>query len=110
MKSDVPIINLEDDSFGAVLNCAVRYAMSRRTYMPSLVVGVIEPLLPYLSRKTLYTFKQDYEWQANYGEEPYGDPRIDKPLWDKFYYNVCIALNVRGQEVEKALEGLKNDD
>ena len=31
-----------DDDFGAVLICAVRYCIGRRTYMPDLVVSWIE--------------------------------------------------------------------
>ena len=51
-----PQIDLSDDNFGAVLNCAVRYAIGRRTYMPGLVIDYITPLLPYLNNKTLWCF------------------------------------------------------
>lgn len=49
-----PKIDLSNDDFGAVLNCAVRYTLGRRTYMPGLVIDYIRPLLPFLSSKTLW--------------------------------------------------------
>ena len=52
-------VDPRDDDFGAVLNCAVRYAIGRRTYMPSIVVGFILPLVPELTDKTLWCFQQD---------------------------------------------------
>lgn len=83
-----PVIDVEDDDFGCILNCAVRYSMGSRTYMPSLVVQYITPLLPYVNNRTLCVFKQDYESPLGIGE-PYGDPKIDKPVWDGFYEKVC---------------------
>ena len=38
-------IEREDDFGGAVLNCAVRYALGRMSYMPGLVMDVIRPML-----------------------------------------------------------------
>ena len=38
-------ITRDDDRGGAVLNCAVRYALGRSSYMPGLVMGVIRPML-----------------------------------------------------------------
>lgn len=32
------MIDPHDDDFGVICNCAVRYAVGRRTYMPSLVM------------------------------------------------------------------------
>lgn len=32
------MIDPHDDDFGAICNCAVRYAVGRRTYMPDLVL------------------------------------------------------------------------
>lgn len=54
-----PKIDLSDDFFGAVLNCAVRYSLGRQSYMPGLVIDFITPLLPYLSDKTLWCFEKD---------------------------------------------------
>lgn len=88
-----PVVKLDDDDFGAILNCAVRYAIGRQTYMPSLVISYITPLLPYITNKTLGVFKRDYESATSYG-----DVRIDKPMWDKFYAAVCEEINRRNKE------------
>ena len=53
------MIDISDDNFGAVLNCAVRYALGRHTYMPSLVIQQIQPLLREVSDKTLWCFRPD---------------------------------------------------
>lgn len=75
-KTKPHVIDVADDNFGAVINCAVRYALGRRTYMPSLVRRFIYPLLPYLSDRTLYTLEMDLR------EAPsYGDPVTDTPGW-----------------------------
>ncbi len=59
--------------------CAVRYACGRQSYMPSLVIGYIMPLLPHLDSKTLYVLDQDLT-DAKY-TGGYGHPRIDEPGW-----------------------------
>lgn len=62
-------INPKDDFFGAVLNCAVRYCLGRSSYMPGLVMDEIRPMLPHLSKKTLWCFERDIqEWLHNGGQ------------------------------------------
>ena len=80
-----PKIDLSDDFFGAVLNCAVRYCLGRASYMPSLVTGYIRPLLPYLSNKTLWCFANDIEKTEHYGMEQ------DERLWKNFLIDVKAA-------------------
>lgn len=57
-------IDPHDDDFGAICNCAVRYALGRKTYMPSLVMDFIKPHLSELSDKTLWCFQNDLQEQA----------------------------------------------
>ena len=86
---------LYDDDFGAVLNCAVRYAIGRQSYMPGLVIDFITPLIPYLNNKTLWCFDQDVtnaKWEGGYG-----DPRIDEPGWMKFREAVRAERIKRGE-------------
>lgn len=80
MATKKPVIHLEDDDFGTVLTCAVRYALGRRTYMPHLVIEFIKPLLPYLDNVTLWCFKRDLE-----ACQDFGDPEIDQPEWANFW-------------------------
>lgn len=82
VKEKEPLISLKDDDFGCVLNCAVRYALGRQTYMPSVVINFILPLLPHLSNRTIYVFDQDVTDQKYIGG--YGDEKIDKPYWMNF--------------------------
>ena len=89
-----PQINLEDDFFGAVLNCAVRYAIGRRSYMPGLVQDFIRPLIPYLSNKTLWCFDQDIK-SARY-EGGYGDV-CDEKDWLNFHAEVVAERVKRGE-------------
>ena len=77
-----PPISLKDDNFGCVLNCAVRYALGRKTYMPRSVIDFILPLLPYLNNRTIYVFDQDVTEQKYLGG--YGDKQIDEPYWMNF--------------------------
>ena len=90
-KSKSIQIDCYDDKFGAVCNCAVRYAIGRMTYMPSIVVGFIKPLLPKLNNRTLWCFERDIE-----GANGYGDPDIDKPLWMDFLKAVKAEIERRG--------------
>lgn len=90
-------INIGDDDFGCVLNCSVRYALGRRTYMPGVVVDFIMPLLPHLTDRTLWCFDQDITDQKYIGD--YGDPNIDKPKWMEFHAAVRNELTRRGKEL-----------
>lgn len=95
-----PVVNLEDEFFGAVLNCAVRYAIGRRSYMPGLVIDFITPLIPHLSSKTLWCFDQDVtdaRWAGGYG-----DPKIDEPGWMKFLDAVRAERKARGEQPYKS--------
>ena len=88
VKKNIPTIDIGDDFFGAVLNCAVRYCLGRRTYMPSLVTDFIRPLLPYLSKKTLWCFEKDIEGTDDYGMD------MDKETWMNFLSAVKKAKMV----------------
>lgn len=95
-----PLIDPADDCFGAVLNCAVRYAMGRRTYMPGLVIDFVTPLIPRLSSKTLLCFDQDITEQRWTGG--YGDPAIDEPEWMRFHEAVRKERQRRGDTLYKS--------
>ena len=73
-----------DKNFETILLCAVRYAIGRRTYIPSLVIDYITPLLPYLSDNTLRLIANEITEHDTY-EGGLGDEKIDKPYWLAFY-------------------------
>ena len=70
---------LDEQDFGTICVCALRYAMGRETYMPDLVLDFVRPLLPELPDKTIGVMVNDCDFQRRY--ENYGDNRIDKPGW-----------------------------
>ncbi len=91
-----PKIDISGENFGTMLNCAVRYAIGRESYMPGFVISYITPLLPYLSKRTLYVFDQDVTDQRYTGG--YGDPSIDEPSWMRFLDAVHAEQDRRGYE------------
>lgn len=68
-----------DENFGSILICAVRYAMGRKTYMPSVVVDFIKPFVRNLDSKTLTVIADDIKSADD--ENRLGDPTIDAPVW-----------------------------
>ena len=100
-------VDLHDDDFGTVLNCAVRYSLGRTTYLPSLVVNYITPLLPYLSDGTLQCFDQDIVEQQ-YMPTGYG-MECDKKDWMRFHKAVRNERTRRGHELYKSWREDIND-
>ena len=50
------------DFFGAVLNCAVRYCLGRKSYMPGLVTDwIMEHCHGLLTEKTIHVMKRDID-------------------------------------------------
>lgn len=83
-----------DEDFGALVTCAIRYAIGRRTYMPKLVVDYVKPLVPELDTKTLWVIRSDIDRQERF--DALGDPAIDAPLWRGLYEVVQKELIKRG--------------
>lgn len=89
-----------DENFETILICAERYACGRRSYMPSIVVDYITPLIPQLSDKTLTVIRNDITDQVMYGS--LGDPAIDAPLWKGLRLRVVNEMKRRnGDMVEE---------
>lgn len=88
------MVDPTDEDFGTICICAVRYAIGRRTYMPSLVQDFIRPYLPQFSSKTLGVLEQDIARAEELGYG-YGHPTIDKPGWLKFLSDVRAEISRR---------------
>lgn len=95
LKSDATkgTVDPTNDDFGAVCNCAVRYCLGRRSYMPSFVCGYITPLLPELTDKTLDCFERDITERKRAGFD-FGYS-CDCETWDAFYKAVCNEIERR---------------
>lgn len=91
----VPGVAINDDEFGCVLNCAVRYSLGRQTYMPHVVINYIKPLLPHLTKRTLFCIERDIREAEARLRTGYGDEKIDKPEWLGFLKEVQNELSRR---------------
>ena len=83
-----------DKNFESILICAVRYAIGRQTYIPSMVIDYITPLLPYLSDNTLRLIANEItEYEAYEGG--LGDEKIDRPYWKQFLRKIRLEIGGR---------------
>ena len=82
--------------FETILLCAVRYAIGRRTYIPSLVIDYITPLLPYLSEDVLKLIADEIIGHYTY-EGALGDEKIDKPYWEQFLRKIRLEIGGRNE-------------
>lgn len=89
-KNTIPV---RVDELGCILNCAVRYALGRQTYMPKTVVDFIMPILPRLDDRTLYCFDKDITEHGRHWS--FGHPDIDEPVWMQFHASVVQELGKR---------------
>lgn len=96
-----PEIEINSDDFGLVLNCAVRYALGRRTYVTSSIPSFIAPLLPYINDRTLYVLDQDITDQKYYGG--YGE-ECDRVSWMQFHEKVKAEEKYRGMKPYKSFK------
>lgn len=83
-----------DKNFETILLCAVRYAIGRKSYMPSLVIDYITPLLPYLSDNTLRLIADEIIEYRSY-EGGLGDEKIDRPYWEQFLRKIKVEMEKR---------------
>ena len=82
--------------FETILLCAVRYAIGRQTYIPSLVIDYITPLLPYLSEDVLKLIANEITEHDTY-EGGLGDEKIDKPYWEQFLRKIRLEIGGRNE-------------
>ena len=83
-----------DKNFESILVCAVRYAIGRQTYIPSLVIDYITPLLPYLSEDVLKLIVNEIIERDTY-EGALGDEKIDRPYWGQFLQKIRLEIGDR---------------
>ena len=89
-----PQVGGVDKNFETILLCAVRYAIGRRTYIPSRVIDYITPLLPYLSEDVLKLIADEIIEHYTY-EGALGDEMIDKPYWIDFLRKIRLEIGGR---------------
>ena len=93
-RYSVPFLEINKD-FETILLCAVRYAIGRKSYMPSMVIDYITPLLPYLSYWILGLMAAeiiDHNYKGGLGDE-----KIDKPYWLDFLRKIRLEMEGRNE-------------
>ena len=66
------IVDIEQEDFGLLCACAIRYCQGRETYMPDLVRTIVKPFLPLLGDKEIGIMLDDCGFQRKfnlYGNE-----------------------------------------
>lgn len=86
-----------DKNFETILLCAVRYAIGRKSYIPSMVIDYITPLLPYLSEDVLKLIADEITEYEVYGGG-LGDEKIDKPYWIDFLRKIRLEIGGRHEK------------
>ena len=92
-RKSVPLLEI-DKNLETILLCAVRYAIGRRTYIPSRVIDYITPLLPYLSEDVLKLIANEITEHDTY-EGSLGDEKIDRPYWKQFLREIRLEIGGR---------------
>ena len=96
-------IDLNED-LQLMLIAAIRYAIGRESYVPSMVIRYLTRLLPDLSNKTLTIIDRDIRWNYELDERSknddsrhgvFGDNQIDKPAWMRFWQDVKDEMERR---------------
>ena len=75
-------INISQKDFGTLCICALRYCHGRRTYMPSLVQGIVRAHFKDLSDKDLKIIADDEKFQQRFNM--FG-AECDEKDWRRFY-------------------------
>ena len=75
-------IDIDEEDFGTLCICALRYCHGRRTYMPSLVQRIVMAHFKDLSDRTLNVIADDEQFQSDMNL--FGD-MCDKVDWKNFY-------------------------
>ena len=77
----------QDDDFGSVVVAAIRYALGRQTYMPSIVIRFALQFVRGMSTKDLFVISDDlskYDFDAD---------ELSGEDWRYLYQAVCDELD-----------------
>lgn len=85
---------MNDEYFGTICLCALRYALGRQTYMPSIVQDFIKAHISEIDQSSIKVMLRDIEeadrirtYISNSGDsiviDGLGDTKIDRPGWER---------------------------
>lgn len=90
------MIKLNEEDFGTLAICAIRYCQGRQTYMPDMVRKIIRGYLAEVEDRDLNVMIDDCEFQERMSL--YGDEKIDKPDWLKWREELLAEKKRRNDE------------
>lgn len=88
-------MTIDNEDFGTLAVCAIRYCRGRQTYMPSLVRGIIRPYIKEISDKDLHVLINDCDYTMKWEDE------IEPKEWAE-WKEMLLAEQFRRQEVKDA--------
>ena len=85
---------MNDEYFGTICLCALRYALGRQTYMPGIVQDFIRAHISEIDQSSIKVMIRDIEeadrirtYISNSGDsiviDGLGDTKIDRPGWER---------------------------
>ena len=86
---------MDDEYFGTICLCAMRYALGRQTYMPGLVQDFIRAHIKSIDQESIKIMIRDIDEADKFHEytlsdgtkrrfDCLGDTKIDRPGWERF--------------------------
>lgn len=98
-QDNITLLSVNMNDFQFVCNCAVRYALGRRTYAVSIVVEFVQSHMDQMDILAVNSMIRNIEAQADYGEKAYGDD-CDKKLWMELLLGLQKRLAQLNQKAE----------
>ena len=88
-------MTVDNEDFGTLAVCAIRYCRGRQTYMPSLVRGIVKGHLKEISDKDLHVLINDCEYTLKWEDE------IEPKEWAE-WKEMLLAERFRREEIKDA--------
>ena len=85
--------------FELMMISALRYAIGRYTYMPSVTIEYIRYLIPQLSAKTLFIMKRDIDEEIERYQRMERELYMDKE-WAKLAEEIRVEYEQKAKRVE----------
>lgn len=86
-------MNMSEDDLGILFICAVRYCLGRKTYMPSMIQGIVLGNIKQVSKQDLIIIRNDVQDAAR--DNYLGSEYIDAPGWKLFMDKISEEIESR---------------
>ncbi len=93
-RASMPVVALDDDNFGVVLNAAIKHTLNRQA-MSIKVMNFITPLIPWLSTQTLKGMDEELTESLLASQSGMPIPNFD--LWEKLRQEARAERARRGE-------------